>query len=104
MTTPRPLPDPASSVFRALLAGGPQTAHELAERTGLEERHVRDWLGTQAEHGNVTYDLTAQIFLITPQQEARVASEAGQAGGAATSASCRSDMPITARCPSRSSR
>jgi hypothetical protein len=33
---------------------------------------VRDWLGRQAERGHVTYDATAEIFLLTPQQEARL--------------------------------
>jgi hypothetical protein len=62
-------------MFRALLAGGPQTPHELAERAGLEERYVREWLGRETERGHVTYDPTAEIFLITPLQEARLAGE-----------------------------
>jgi len=65
-------------MFRALVDGGPQTAREIAERAGLEERYVREWLGRQAERGRVTYDPTAEIFLLTPQQEARLAGEAGQ--------------------------
>jgi hypothetical protein len=78
MTTPRPVPDPAPTIFRTLLAGGPLTAREVAQRAGLEERHAREWLGREAERGHVTYDPTAEIFLITPQQEARLAGEAGQ--------------------------
>ncbi len=87
-------------MFRALVAGGPQTPHELAERAGLAEPYVREWLGRQAARGHVMYDPTAEIFLLTPQQEAWL----GGYACAATSASWRSDMPITARCPSTSSR
>ena len=75
MTTIRRTPDPGPAMFRALLAGGPQTPHELAERADLEERCVREWLRRQEARGHVTYDPTAEIFLITPQQEARLAAE-----------------------------
>jgi hypothetical protein len=65
-------------MFRALVACGPLTAREVAQRAGLEERYVREWLGREAERGHVTYDPAAEIFLITPQQEARLTGEAGQ--------------------------
>jgi hypothetical protein len=77
MTT-RLVPDAGPMMFRALVCGGPQTAREVADRVGLEERYVRDWLGRQAKRGHVTYDATAEIFLITPQQEARLAGQAVQ--------------------------
>ncbi len=76
MPTPRVSPDPRAAVVRALVGGGPQTPRELAVRTGLKEPYVRGLLEKQAECGRVTYDSTAEVFLITPQQEARLASEA----------------------------
>lgn len=42
-------------LYRALAAGGPATSAELAARTGLQERYVREWL----EHGAVTGILAA---------------------------------------------
>jgi hypothetical protein len=42
-------------LYRALEAGGPATSAELAARTGLQERYLREWL----EHGAVTGILAA---------------------------------------------
>ena len=41
-------------LFKGLAAGGPQTAAELAKRTGTVERYVREWLSAQAAGGYVT--------------------------------------------------
>ncbi len=38
------------------LAEGPITSVELAAKTGTYERYVREWLGSQAAGGYVTYD------------------------------------------------
>ncbi len=38
------------------LAAGPMTSAELAEKTGTDERYVREWLGSQAAGGYVSYD------------------------------------------------
>ncbi len=42
-------------LFATLAAGGPATAGELAERTGLTERYLREWLLAMAAAGYVTY-------------------------------------------------
>jgi hypothetical protein len=42
-------------LYRAL-AAGPCTAAELAAHTGVEERHVAEWLAGQAAGGDVTRD------------------------------------------------
>jgi 2-polyprenyl-3-methyl-5-hydroxy-6-metoxy-1,4-benzoquinol methylase/DNA-binding transcriptional ArsR family regulator len=42
-------------LFTELAAGGPATAAELAERTGLTERYLREWLLAMAAAGYVTY-------------------------------------------------
>src|SRR6201997_3643135 len=39
----------------ALASGGPATAGELAQRTGLTERYLREWLLAMAAAGYVTY-------------------------------------------------
>jgi len=42
-------------LFTALAAAGPATAGQLAERTGLAERYLREWLLAMAAAGYVTY-------------------------------------------------
>src|ERR1041384_777742 len=42
-------------LFTALAAGDPITPGQLAERTGLAERDVRDWCLSMAAAGYVTY-------------------------------------------------
>lgn len=68
-------------LYGALVVGGPLTARELADRTGFEERWVREWLGGQADRGYVTYDSKAEVFLLTPEQAARVDGSAAFHGG-----------------------
>ena len=33
---------------------------------------MREWLSEEADRGHVTYDTKAEIFLLTPEQAARV--------------------------------
>lgn len=42
-------------LFSALASDGPATAGELAQRTGLTERYLREWLLAMAAAGYVTY-------------------------------------------------
>ncbi len=43
-------------LYRALADGGPLTPTELAERTGTNERSVREWLSAQAAGGYVDHE------------------------------------------------
>lgn len=43
-------------LFVALASNGPATAAQLADRTGLAERYVREWLLVMATAGYVTYE------------------------------------------------
>lgn len=45
-----------TGLFDALADGGPATSEALAERTGLHERYVREWLGAMVTGGIVEYD------------------------------------------------
>lgn len=72
MTTPSLISGAGLDLYRALVVGGPLTVRELAQRTGFEERSVREWLGRQADRGYVTYDPKAEIFLLTPDQAGRL--------------------------------
>jgi predicted O-methyltransferase YrrM len=56
-------------LYRALDDGSPQTAAELASRTNLEPRYVREWLQSQAISGFVTIDgddVDADRFALAP--------------------------------------
>jgi 2-polyprenyl-3-methyl-5-hydroxy-6-metoxy-1,4-benzoquinol methylase len=62
-------------LYKGLAAGGPQTAAELAKRTGTAERYVREWLSCQAAGGYVTYDATSGKFHLTDEQAFAMADE-----------------------------
>lgn len=44
------------------LAQGPATSQALADRAGLQERYVREWLGAVATAGVVDYDAAAEVY------------------------------------------
>lgn len=51
-----------TGLFDALAAGPPATSHALAERAGLNERYVREWLGAMVTGEIVTYDPAEQAY------------------------------------------
>lgn len=55
-------------LYKGLADGGPQTAAELAARTGTDERYVREWLCAQAAGGYVQYDEGDDAFYVTEEQ------------------------------------
>ena len=57
-------------LFAALREGGPATADELAGRTGLVERYVREWLAGVAAAGYAAYAADTQRFDLTEEQAA----------------------------------
>ena len=57
------------------LAGGPLTSAELAARTQTDERYVREWLGSQAAGGYVTYDEKTNKFHLSHEQAFTLAAE-----------------------------
>lgn len=56
MAVPLALLGDRLGLFAALASAGPATAAELADRTGLAERYVREWLLVMATAGYVTYE------------------------------------------------
>jgi 2-polyprenyl-3-methyl-5-hydroxy-6-metoxy-1,4-benzoquinol methylase len=50
------------------LAQGALTSIELAQRTGTNERYVREWLGNQGASGYVQYDAANGKWSMTPEQ------------------------------------
>ena len=55
--------------------GRPVTSIELAERTGLAERYVREWLHNQAAAGWITYDPAPAPSRLPPEHALLVADE-----------------------------
>jgi SAM-dependent methyltransferase len=62
-------------LYRALAEQGPSTSGELADRLGLDERYVREWLAAQAASGFVDYDDGAQRFSLNPEQQLALSNE-----------------------------
>ncbi len=59
-----------SGLFDALKDQPPMTSEEIAERAGLNERYVREWLGAMATAGAVEVDRTSRRFLLPPEHAA----------------------------------
>jgi len=55
-----------TGLFEAL-ARGTATSPQLAERAGLQERYVREWLGAMATGGIVEYDAASGTFTLPPE-------------------------------------
>lgn len=72
-------------LYRALADGGPQTAAELATRTGCQPRLLREWLNAQTVSGYCEYDPPSGCYSLTPEQAACLADTTSPtfvAGGA----------------------
>jgi 2-polyprenyl-3-methyl-5-hydroxy-6-metoxy-1,4-benzoquinol methylase len=54
-------------LYRAL-AQGPATSVQFAERTGYDERYLREWLRNQAAGGYLSYDPSTGEFFLTEEQ------------------------------------
>src|ERR1700736_1088108 len=57
------------------LAEGPLNSAELAAKTKTDERYVREWLGSQAAGGYVTYDEQTSRFGLSEEQAFTLANE-----------------------------
>jgi SAM-dependent methyltransferase len=55
-------------LYKALAGGGALTAVELADRTGVTERYVREWCNAQAAGGYVEYDPASSRYSLAPEQ------------------------------------
>jgi SAM-dependent methyltransferase len=54
----------------AAAAGGRATSDELAQRAGLAERYVREWLGAMVTGGIVDYDPATKGYVLPPERAA----------------------------------
>jgi 2-polyprenyl-3-methyl-5-hydroxy-6-metoxy-1,4-benzoquinol methylase len=60
-------------LYSTMAEAGPVTSTQLAERTGLAERHLREWLAAQVTSGYVEYDPTERTYLLPPAHAAVLA-------------------------------
>lgn len=55
-------------LWKAMDEAGSMSPSELAERTGIAERYVREWLSAQAASGYVSFDAESGKFELPPEQ------------------------------------
>lgn len=59
------------------LAKGPLTSVELADRTGTNERYIREWLASQAAGGYIEYDGAGERYFLNDEQRLCLADPQG---------------------------
>ena len=64
-------------LFKDLAARGPATSNELADRCGLRERYVREWLSQMTAARYLDYDPDSRRFTLPPEHTAVLAEEMG---------------------------
>jgi len=55
-------------VFKLMAAGEPMTSRQIAERTGLNERYIREWASTMAAAGYIEYHSADETFRMNREQ------------------------------------
>jgi SAM-dependent methyltransferase len=66
-------------LYTAMADGAAVTSEELARKTGLKERYVREWLSAQAAADYIQYDDASGRFSLSPEQVMAFAEEGGPA-------------------------
>jgi Methyltransferase domain len=62
-------------LFKTMAGAGPTTSTELAEKTGLNERYVREWLRAMVAAEYLDYDIATGKYLMTDEQAFVLANE-----------------------------
>jgi SAM-dependent methyltransferase len=62
-------------LWQALHGAGPLRTAQIAERSGVRERYVREWAAAQAASGYLEYDAEADTFELPPEQALAFADE-----------------------------
>ena len=68
-----------TGLFKDMAEHGPATSGELASRTGLSERYVREWLGGMFAAGYLSYDEAQQRYALPAEHVPTLATEPGPA-------------------------
>src|ERR1700720_1076324 len=86
-------------IYTALADIGPATSQQLAKKTKLHERQLREWLSAQAASRYVSYDAASDAFFLTAEQVAVFAdpnSPAAMTGGFYAISAIHHDEPLVA--------
>jgi len=86
-------------IYTALADIGPATSKQLAKKTKLHERQLREWLSAQAASRYVSYDAASDAFFLTAEQVAVFAdpnSPAAMTGGFYAISAIYHDEPLVA--------
>lgn len=62
-------------IYKAMADGTPVTSSDLAKKTGLHERYLREWLSGQAASGYIDYHADKNTFSLSPEQATAFAEE-----------------------------
>jgi SAM-dependent methyltransferase len=62
-------------LYKAMAGAGPLTSAEVAERAGVAERSVREWLRNQAAGGYVAHHADGDRYELPPEQALALADE-----------------------------
>lgn len=62
-------------IYKAMRSAGPMTSEELATKTGLNERYVREWLKAMVTAEYLDYDSATRQFEMTDEQAFVLADE-----------------------------
>ncbi len=62
-------------IYKAMAGAGPLNSGQVAERAGLAERSVREWLRNQAAGGYVDYHAETDTYELSAEQAAALADE-----------------------------
>ncbi|MBB2672876.1 UNVERIFIED_ORG: 2-polyprenyl-3-methyl-5-hydroxy-6-metoxy-1,4-benzoquinol methylase [Rhizobium esperanzae] len=62
-------------LFKAMADGTPMSVEQLAAKTGIKERYVREWLSAQAAADYIVYDEKTDRFSLTAEQAMVFAEE-----------------------------
>jgi SAM-dependent methyltransferase len=62
-------------LYKAMAGAGPLSSEEVAERSGVAERSVREWLRNQAAGGYVAYDPETDTYTLSDENALALADE-----------------------------
>jgi SAM-dependent methyltransferase len=62
-------------LYKAMAGAGPLSSGEVAEKAGVAERSVREWLRNQAAGGYVTYDAESDRYTLPDEHAMALADE-----------------------------
>lgn len=59
-----------AGVYKAMEDAGPCSHEDLAKKTGVDARYLREWLSSNAAAGYIDYDTKNDTFSLSPEQAA----------------------------------